>query len=1308
MDSPEINGYGKKNIDYNKKLIDIIKNPNQIDDKLIDLYADNILHYCVDSEKKKINSIENIVEAELRTFQNVNEFGGISNTLNKYQFENIIKHLKYNLNIEILNPEHSLDISIHSNNNVNRSDELSKLRFTILGKENIMRYCKTNKIPERCNLIYKEKLNWNTDELEQRIYNIDEKNQYASQFNHPEYNKLINSLGRVDLFSTKIRLDGKLELPYDYDTRDFKVINNTNIINHQEKANFIYQKYKSLNEVWKSYRLKERYSFTIDSNIRVDLTKVKTSKKDIDYNYKYNIIPVRKFIDSEIAEQSETYEFEIEFIKLENIPDKNVFIEKISKAINFVKHIYSIINERDGYTYFNIEKDVLTLYKECVKKIMLQRIDTKISICNDCIQLKNNTNLTQLHKKYENSKYPYFNIISKDSIHSIKLKMSRLENQKMNIIKDIENNNLDTLFISPKVVSIGMDDIRSDNPNSILEKYCVTDKADGSSSILFKIGLENFDSSFHSKFKYLENKIFLIDNNLNIHDIQIELNQPQVSEFEGCFIMNGEFLNYDINKNPINRIGIYDTYYYNDQDICSLPLISLDNNLDTRIKKGTEFISWIHSNLKENLNNFSIFMKKFYVATEKQNIFNCTKIIWDNYQKGNIDYYLDGTIYTPIDEPVSYNEDKIDYNLKQGVTWNRNLKWKPPDDNTIDFLIRFEKQAINEFNKKKIYKNKIKNIQNSDTISFQEFFMINFYNTGREILKKNDPCNIMSNNEYGKTIPIKFDPDDENASILFKVHKNISTNKTFILDENNNKVEDDTIVEVKYTDFIPSDVLYQPDKRRRFKIIRTRYDKTYMHRISSEYQKESFKIIMSIFSLIEQHINGYKLDSRQISFINDNISKIYSRFELKKMSKRNYIDILKKDLQKKKKEFKNYSDINNLKPGMKLNYGNSENVAKNIWNSIHNPITSKMITTGEDIPDISIDENRYYNQKKNYRRDKSFTIALQDFHNKIIKNRILLNNAVNILRLNDSNKKIHLLDLACGKGGDIGKWIDNKIDVCIGIDLFDNNINNNKDGACERYNFYKKKPIFSKNSANKLPFVDFLVGDISKNLYDNSAFNSQIYKNKFNELWFNSSFKFGENKFNIISIMFALHYFFKDINSLDNLITNINQNLNDDGLLIGACFDGKLIFDMLENCLINESVEGYSHGTWIWKIIKNYQKGEFNEDESSLNTSIKVVMKSINKIIEEYLVNFNYFISKLDSVGITHVEQSLLEHENIVLPKINAIKLNTGIFKDVFDINLQGIKNPSIKEIISNLRKDMSESEKKISFLNRYFIFKKK
>ena len=41
---------------------------------------------------------------------------------------------------------------------------------------------------------------------------------------------------------------------------------------------------------------------------------------------------------------------------------------------------------------------------------------------------------------------------------------------------------------------------------------------------------------------------------------------------------------------------------------------------------------------------------------------------------------------------------------------------------------------------------------------------------------------------------------------------------------------------------------------------------------------------------------------------------------------------------------------------------------------------------------------KYYNQKKNYTRDKSFTIALQDIHNKIIKYRIILNNAVNILR----------------------------------------------------------------------------------------------------------------------------------------------------------------------------------------------------------------------------------------------------------------------------------------------------------------------
>ena len=81
-----------------------------------------------------------------------------------------------------------------------------------------------------------------------------------------------------------------------------------------------------------------------------------------------------------------------------------------------------------------------------------------------------------------------------------------------------------------------------------------------------------------------------------------------------------------------------------------------------------------------------------------------------------------------------------------------------------------------------------------------------------------------------------------------------------------------------------------------------------------------------------------------------------------------------------------------------MNYGNSRDVANNIWMSIYNPVTPEIITTGNGIPEIAEEEKKYYNRKDNLRRDKSITIGLQNFHNKIIKKRILLGNVCNVLK----------------------------------------------------------------------------------------------------------------------------------------------------------------------------------------------------------------------------------------------------------------------------------------------------------------------
>ena len=67
------------------------------------------------------------------------------------------------------------------------------------------------------------------------------------------------------------------------------------------------------------------------------------------------------------------------------------------------------------------------------------------------------------------------------------------------------------------------------------------------------------------------------------------------------------------------------------------------------------------------------------------------------------------------------------------------------------------------------------------------------------------------------------------------------------------------------------------------------------------------------------------------------------------------------------------------------------------------------------------------------------------------------------------------------------------------------------------------------------------------------------------------------------------------------------------------------------------------------EIIKNYDNFEdgLPDNDESLGISIKVAMRSINKVIEEYLVNFEYFISELGKKGISLVEDDKLDSMNL-------------------------------------------------------------
>ena len=134
-----------------------------------------------------------------------------------------------------------------------------------------------------------------------------------------------------------------------------------------------------------------------------------------------------------------------------------------------------------------------------------------------------------------------------------------------------------------------------------------------------------------------------------------------------------------------------DMLFFKGDDIRRKLLISLrkkdekyDEKLDGRLDKLTKFITSNKINKRKDFNEKSLihFEKKPYeysLRSDGSDIFEKIKKIWDN--RKNNEFHTDGLIFVPIYEH---------YPL-QGKTWDSFFKWKPPELNTIDFLVKFVK-----------------------------------------------------------------------------------------------------------------------------------------------------------------------------------------------------------------------------------------------------------------------------------------------------------------------------------------------------------------------------------------------------------------------------------------------------------------------------------------------------------------------------------------------------------------------------------------------------------------------------------------
>jgi len=236
--------------------------------------------------------------------------------------------------------------------------------------------------------------------------------------------------------------------------------------------------------------------------------------------------------------------------------------------------------------------------------------------------------------------------------------------------------------------------------------------------------------------------------------------------------------------------------------------------------------------------------------------------------------------------------------------------------------------------------------------------------------------------------------------------------------------------------------------------------------------------------------------------------------------------------------------------------------------------------------------------------------------------------------LNFENKNV--LDLAGGRGQDLFYFASKMFKKALFVDIDKNALT---ELITRKFN-YKK----SNQPLNNMQIYT-LQADLNEKYKNN-------YCNIVNIL--------GKNeKYDLISNQFAIHYFLKSVDSFTNYINLVKNLINENGLFIFTCFDGKLIFDkLLENDRWDiydigsnkpmskdiGSLEPNSTKVLKYSIIKKYKGNKLLDTNQTISAKLPF---SKDEYYDEYLVNNDFVEKILNENGFTKLETNSFSNINI-------------------------------------------------------------
>ena len=747
-----------------------------------------------------------------------------------------------------------------------------------------------------------------------------------------------------------------------------------------------------------------------------------------------------------------------------------------------------------------------------------------------------------------------------------------------------------------------------DTIESIRSDYNVTDKADG-------LRVHCFVDK--------DGEVFMIDMNMRFYKTGYVNRDLAMTLMDGEWVSLGKEstdpLSGVVVREALNNLYIFDAYYFKGADVSQKPFWSADTSVKTRYKDMEDWVQAITktSSKKPAKGGLIITNKRFYFHNPKNitgtTIFDKAGDILDAEQTRI--YETDGLIFTANSAPLP---------VKSGDIYFQQFKWKPARENTIDFMVKFERDADGS--------EKVDVGIDQDTGATYRYKTVRLYVGGRAENVWDDPRSTILNvleipAQNDRSVkPVLFTPADYSdiyANVChLVVEKDEDTQQEFVkTTDSDEPIRDLSVVEMSY----------DPSKSQgwRWRPLVSRPDKT--------------------AKLLRGTIQGT------------------------------------------------------------MNTVRNANI---IWNSIHDPVTTHMIRTGDDQP--SAEElkmlthltsaaalKKTYYERKADQEDLDLVRGLRDYHKDYIKRTVLYS----VLKKKSADELKYVLDTSVGRAADIHNWLRNKVDFVLGVDYAGENITEPEHGAYGRY-----MSVISRTRDKKavVPPMVFAIGDSSKSLVDGAAGQSPEETDMLRAVFglhqpvgtvpalFEKKGLYGKLRdgAHVVSAMFSLHYFFETAEKFKGFLKNIDDTLRVGGYFIGACFDGRSIMRDTEFSAkkVGEKIIGVENDVELWSIVKSYSNTDINAKKNAaafFGNAIDVNFISIGTSHREYLVPFEFLTAMLKEKGV----ELLTEAECREL----GVPASTQLFGETYEVAVQ-----------EGRKYGMSEAEKRFSFFNRWFIFKRR